>query len=195
MRKLILAGLLVASSFGGSAFAQAISVGAIAGAPFTDVESNVTVGTVSYIPKSPKFVVGGSFQLNLPFRLRLELDALARPASFRVSNLVSDTSATEWRFPVLLQYRLGKGKGIGMQPFVGVGASFEHLYQIKNAVTSGTGSIASNSPGGVVLDGGVDFKLKLFRLSAELRYTRQANDSIVSVSQLNQAEVLAGFHF
>ena len=82
-----------------------------------------------------------------------------------------------------------------MTPFVGAGASFEHLYQIKNAVTSGPGSIASNSPGGMLMDGGLDFKLKLFRLSTELRYTRQFNASIFQVSQLNTAEVLVGAHF
>ena len=64
-----------------------------------------------------------------------------------------------------------------LQPFVGLGA-FQHIYQIKNAVTSGPGSIATNSPAGLVLDGGVDMKLKLFRLSGELRFMRQFNASI-----------------
>jgi hypothetical protein len=189
MRKLILAGLLSAAA----ACAQAISVGVLAGAPFTNVENSTTISGISYLPKSPNFTVGPTFQLNLPFHLRLELDALVRPANFKVSSLVSNTSATEWRFPLIAQYRLGGGKPL--QPFVGIGASFEHLYQIGNAVTSGPGSIATNSPGGLLLDGGVDFKLKLFRLSGELRFTRQFNDSILDVSQLNQAEVLVGAHF
>ncbi len=189
MRKLLVAFAMTAAA----ACAQGISVGAIAGVPFTDVESATTISAVTYLPQSHKFVVGGSFQLNLPFHLRLELDALARPASFKVSNLLSNTTATEWRFPLIAQYRLGSGKGI--QPFVGVGASFEHIYQIKNAVVSGPGSIATNSPGGMLLDGGIDYKLKLFRLSTEIRYTRQFNASILNVSQLNQAEVLLGAHF
>jgi hypothetical protein len=176
-----------------AACAQGLSVGVYAGAPFTDVEHNATIGGVSYLPKSPKFLVGGGVQLNLPLHLRLELDALARGASFRASNLTSDTNATEWRFPLLLQYRFGSKSVI--QPFVGVGASFEHLYQIKNAATSGTGSFASNSPGGMVIDGGLDFKLKVIRISTEVRYTRQFNDAVVSLSQLNQADVLVGIHF
>jgi len=190
MRKLILCGLLTAAA----ACAQAISVGVIAGAPFSTVETTTTIAGISYLPKNPYFTVGGSFQLNLPFRLRLEFDALVRPATFKVSDLVDNTSATEWRFPLIAQYRLGSGKG-PLQPFIGVGASFEHLYQIKNAVTSGPGSIATNSPGGMVIDGGLDFKLKLFRLSGELRYTRQFNASIEDLSQLNQAEVLFGARF
>ena len=193
MRKIVLAGLLTAAA----ASAQNISIGAYAGAPFTDVERTTTISGISYLPQSAKFTVGAGLQVNLPLRLRLELDALVRPANFSASALISNTllsntSATEWRFPLIVQYRLGKGT---LAPFVGLGASFEHLYQIKNAVTSGTGSFASNSPGGMLIDGGVDIKLKLFRLSGELRYTRQFNDAIFSLSQLNQAEFLLGAHF
>lgn len=190
MKRILLAGLLTAAA----ACAQGISVGVYAGAPFTDVEQSARIGGVSYIPQSPKFVVGGGVQVNLPLRLRLELDALARPASYRASNQTVDTNATEWRFPLILQYRFAT-KGL-VQPFIGVGASFAHLYQIKNAVTSGTGSFASNSPAGMLIDGGLDFKVgPLFRISTEIRYTRQFNDSIVSLSQLNQSEVLVGVHF
>jgi len=189
MRKFVLAGFLTAAV----AYGQAISVGAIAGVPFTDVEKTTTISGISYLPQSPKFTVGGSFQLNLPLRLRLELDALARPASFKVSTLASNTSATQWSFPMIAQYRFPTAALF--QPFVGVGASFQHLYQIRNAVTSGPGSIATNSPAGLLLDGGVDVKLKLFRLSGELRFVRQFNDSVFSVTQLNQAEFLLGAHF
>src|SRR5580704_1960017 len=149
MRNFVLAGLLTAAA----AYGQGISVGAIAGVPFTTVEKTTTISGISYSPKNPYFTVGGSFQLNLPARLRLELDALVRPASFKVSDLVSNTSATQWSFPMIAQYRLGSGKLL--QPFVGVGASFQHLYQIKNAALAGPGSIATNSPGGMVIDGGV----------------------------------------
>jgi len=189
MRKLILAGLVTAAAV----YGQAISVGILGGVPLTNVESTTTISGISYLPKSPHFTVGPTFQLNLPFHLRLEFDALARPASFRVSSLLSNTSATEWRFPLIAQYRLGSGKLL--QPFIGVGASFEHLYQISNTVTSGPGSIATNSSGGMLLEGGVDLKVKLCRLSGEVRYTRQFNDSILDVSQLNQAEVLVGARF
>jgi outer membrane protein W len=189
MRKVIFAGLLTAVC----ACAQGVSVGVLGGAPFLNVVSATTVDGVAYSPTSLKYTVGGAFQLNLPFRLRIELDALYRPASFSVSTPPSETTASEWRFPVILQYRLNHGGFF--QPFLGVGASFQHLYQIGNAIKSGTGSIVTNSPAGMLVDGGVDYKLGLFRLSTELRYTRQFNDSIQSLSQLNQAEVLVGFHF
>jgi len=189
MRNLVLAVLLT----GAAAYAQNISVAAYAGAPLTNVEDTTTINGITYLPKSPHFDAGAGVQVNLPFHLRIEFDALVRPASFNVSSLIGNTSATEWRFPLIAQYRLGNGKLV--QPFVGVGASFEHLYQIKNAVVQGPGSIATNSPGGMVMDGGIDVKLKLFRLSGELRYTRQFNGAIFDVSELNQAEVLVGAHF
>jgi opacity protein-like surface antigen len=189
MKRIFLVGLLTAAA----ACAQGLSVGVYAGAPFTDVEQNTTISGISYVAKSPKFVVGGGLQLNLPLHLRLELDALARGATYRASNQTADTNATEWRFPLIMQYRFAT-KGV-IQPFIGVGASFAHIYQIKNAVTSGTGSFASNSPAGMLIDGGLDFNLKPIRISAELRYTRQFNDAVVSLSQLNQADVLVGIHF
>jgi hypothetical protein len=190
MRKLILAGLVTAAAM----YGQAISVGAIGGVPFVNLENTTTIGGIAYLPKGPNFTVGPTVQVNLPFHLRLEFDALARPTSFHVSNLIGNTSATEWRFPFIVQYRLGS-KAHFFQPFVGVGASFEHLYQIKNAITSGPGSIATNSPGGMLLEGGVDFKAGPCRLSAELRYTRQFNDSIQNLSELNQGEFLVGARF
>lgn len=190
MRKLILAGLVTAAAM----YGQAISVGALGGVPLTDVVSTTTIDGITYLPKGPNFVLGPSVQVSLPFHFRVEFDALARPSSFHVSNLIGNTSATQWRFPLIVQYRLGN-KAKFFQPFVGLGMSFEHLYQIKNAVTNGPGSIATNSPAGMLLDAGVDFKLGICRLSGELRYTRQFNDSIQDLSQLNQAEVLVGVRF
>ena len=194
MRKLILAGLVNCLVTAAAMYGQAISVGAIGGVPFHDLENTTTISGIGYLAKGPNFTVGPTVQVNLPFHLRVEFDALARPTSFHVSNLIGNTSATEWRFPLIMQYRLGS-KAHFFQPFVGVGASFEHLYQIKNAITSGPGTIATNSPGGMLLDGGIDFHLGVCRLSGELRYTRQFNDSIQNLSELNQAEFLLGARF
>ena len=189
MKRIFLVGLLTAAA----ACAQGLSVGIYAGAPFTDVEKNATISGISYVSKSPNFVVGGGLQLNLPLHLRLELDALARGATYRASNQTVDTKATEWRFPLIMQYRFAT-KGV-IQPFIGLGTSFSHIYQIRNEVTSGPGSFVKNSPAGMLIDGGLDFNLKPIRISAELRYTRQFNDTVVSISQLNQADVLVGIHF
>ena len=192
MRKLIFLSILTTVA----ASAQAISVGIMAGAPLTNVISAQNIGGVQFNPQSLHFTLGGAFQLDLPFRLRLEADALYRPASFSAGNVIGNISAANWKFPIMMKYRFNNPLGGGhLEPFAGAGFTFDHLYQVSNAIKSGPGSIVKNSPGGVLLVGGVDFKALGQRLSAELRYTRQQNDSIVSLSQLNQADFLLGIHF
>jgi hypothetical protein len=192
MRKLILLTVLSAAA----ACAQAISVGVLAGAPILDLTSSKNISGVQYNPQSLHLTVGGAFQLDLPFRLRIEVDAMYRPMNFRASSIAKDITAADWKFPVMAKYRFkNKISGGHLEPFAGAGFTFDHLYQISNAVTSGPGSIVKNSPGGVLLVGGVDFRALGKRLSAELRYTRQSNDSVISLSQLNQADVLIGIHF
>src|SRR6185437_11908364 len=119
MRKLILAGLVTAAAM----YGQGISVGLIGGVPFHDLENTTTISGIEYLPSGPNFTVGPTVQINLPLHLQVEFDAIARPTAFQVSKVIgtSKTSATEWRFPVIVQYRLGKSKLI--RPFIGVGAS------------------------------------------------------------------------
>jgi len=192
MRKLILLSVLSTAA----ACAQAISVGVMAGVPVLDLTSSKTINAVHFDPQSLHYTVGGAFQLDLPFQIRLEIDALYRPASFSVSSQTNDVTAAHWRFPVMGKYRFKNKIGGGhLEPFAGAGFNFDHLYQVSNAIASGPGSIVSNSPGGVLLVGGVDFKAFGKRLSAEGRYTRQANDSIQSLSQLNSVDFLLGLHF
>ncbi len=195
MRKLILLSVLSTAKL---ACAQAVS-GRRDGwcSRYLDLTSSKTLnGGVQYDPQSLHFTVGGAFQLDLPFQIRLEIDALYRPASFSVSSQTNDVTAAHWRFPVMGKYRFKNKIGGGhLEPFAGAGFNFDHLYQVSNAIASGPGSIVSNSPGGVLLVGGVDFKAFGKRLSAEGRYTRQAIDSIQSLSQLNSVDFLLGLHF
>lgn len=192
MRNLILLSVITAAA----ASAQAVSVGILAGAPLTSVISSKNIGGIQYKPESLHFTVGGAFQLDLPFRLRFEVDALYRPAKFSASNIKDQISAANFKFPVMMKYRF-KDPLLGghLEPFAGVGFSFDHFYQVTNAVSSGVGSVVSNSPGSVLLVGGFDFKALGKKLSAEMRYTRQRGDSIIGLSQLNQADVLLGIHF
>jgi hypothetical protein len=192
--KAFLAGLLLAAS----GFAeQALSVGVIVGTPFTNVVNSTTPDLVS---TSTNVTAGPAVRLNLPAGLRLEVDALYRPFSFSELNnrntAVANVSASQWRFPVLLQYRFG-GFSI-LRPFVGVGASFDHLSGLSSAasnITSGPGTLLQQTHAGVVLGGGVDVKIPLVRVSAELRYTHEGSADFQSLSNLNQAEFLVGVHF
>ena len=180
------------------ASAQSISVGVIGGAPFTDVVNQVNdFNNTSYFSKSSNFTVGPSFQINLPLSLRFEVDALYRPYSFSAvptSGSATTTSytasASEWRFPFLLQYRFHTPL---VKPFVEAGVSFNHLAQIS-AAANNFGSI-TQSNAGFVVGGGADVKIPFIRLSGELRYTHQSAASFDGLSNLYQAEVLFGVHF
>jgi hypothetical protein len=180
-----------------SAGAQSISVGVVGGAPFTDVVNATTQNDISFIPKSTNFTVGPALQINLPLSLRFEFDALYRPYSFSEASgtFLDKVSATQWRFPFLLQYRFGPPV---VKPFVEAGLSFDHLSNISAAaknITSGPGELIHQSHAGVVLGAGVDVKIPFVRVSGELRYTRQGSDDFRDISRLNQAEFLLGIHF
>lgn len=197
----VVKGAFLASLFAASAFAQqALSVGVLAGAPFTDVVSATNAGTLTSVPKSTNFTIGPMVQVDLPAGFRVEVDAMYRPYSFSETGplgVVTNISAMDWTFPILGQYRLmAKSK---VSPFVSAGLSFDHLSNISSAaknITSGTGQLLRQSNAGVVLGGGVDFKIvPLFRISGELRYTHQGSADFAGLSNLNQAELLIGVHF
>jgi hypothetical protein len=188
---------LLFSLFSLAASAQSISVGALGGAPFTDVVNGNTVNGIQSIAKSTNFTIGPSLQVNLPASLRIEVDALFRPYSFNLTgvNIANDISALQWRFPFLLQYRFGTPV---VKPFVEAGLSFDHLSGISAAaksITSGPGQLLHSSDAGLVLGAGIDVKVPFIRLSGELRYTRQAVSNFADFSNQNQAEFLVGVHF
>lgn len=193
MRKLVLISMLSLAA----ANAQTFSIGAIAGAPFNDVVHNTTVNGLQSIAKSTNFTIGPSVQVGLPASLRLEVDALYRPYSFSIASPGSrqDISANQWRFPFLLQYRFGIPI---VKPFLEAGLSFDHLSGISAAaknITSGPGKLLHESDASMVLGAGADVKIPFFRLSGELRFTRQSVSYFDNFSNLNQAEVLFGIHF
>jgi hypothetical protein len=181
--------------------AQSISVGILAGAPFTDVVNATTTNNVSFLPTSTNFTIGPALQINLPLSLRFEVDALYRPYSFSVNPAnggafpQANVSAGQWRFPFLAQYRFNAPV---IKPFLEAGLSFDHLANISSAaknITSGPGQLVQQSHAGVVLGGGVDLKIPFIRVSGELRYTHQGSADFRDISKLNQAEFLLGVHF
>ncbi len=203
MRKLFVLGVFCALS----ASAQSISIGLLGGAPFTDVVNSVNQNNIAFLPKSANFIVGPAFQVNLPLGLRVEVDALYRPYSFSAASTTAtvtpagsstvnySVSGSQWTFPFLLQYRFNTPI---LKPFIEAGASFDHLANISAAaknIASGPGALIHQSNVGIVLGGGVDWKIPFVRISGELRYTHQGSADFQGLSNLNQAEVLVGVHF
>ncbi len=190
--------LAVGVFFAASACAETFSFGVLGGAPFTDVVNSVTQNNVSYVANSTNFTVGPAFQVNLPLSLRFEVDALYRPYSFLATTVpfpnfesaASTGSASEWRFPLLLQYRFHTPI---VKPFLEAGVSFDHLADISAAAQNFNSINESNT--GFVLGGGADVNIPFIRLSGELRYTHHGSAYFEGLSNVNQAEVLFGIHF
>jgi hypothetical protein len=96
---------------------------------------------------------------------------------------------------LLFEYRF---KTPVVKPFLEAGLAFDHLAGISQAATSiasGPGQVLRTNGVSVVLGAGVDVKIPFVRLSGELRFAREAQQEIQSISNLNQAEVLLGVHF
>jgi hypothetical protein len=211
MVKLLLASLISAAA----AFpAGLFSIGVKGGVPFTDAFNAATNGNLTYVTHSDNWTLGPEFDLNLPFGIGIEADALYRGLKYQsTQNLVdqletSTTSARAWDFPLLLKWKAPTGP---FRPYVVAGPTFRGLTSIKQVTSffsanSGTTiSQSSSNPGslksqfitGMTLGGGIQV---LGHVAPEIRYTRWGWDSFRDPSGLlksnpNQLEFLVGITF
>jgi hypothetical protein len=198
MRALFLSLLLPVAAFG-----ELFSLGGIVGTPLTDVTQTTTVAGVAAVKKSDLYTIGPSLQISLPAGFRVEIDALYRPVAYQLATetpVLSKTpvnvSASQFRFPVLLQHHLGKFPLI--KPYAEAGLSFDHIYDLSQAATllpTHPGAIVKTTNAGLVLGLGADIKVPFVRITPEIRYTRQFSSDFQGISELNQAEVLVGIRF
>ena len=199
------------------AFAQTLSMGLKVGVPVTDAFHAASVGNISYIGETRRFVIGPTVELHLPFGFSAEVDALYRNQRFRSSlqassaTLTASTSSGAWEFPVLAKYRMLAGP---VRPFVLGGLSFNRLTGVKqdfsctgSGCTPGTtgstgtpGELEHRSSVGIVLGAGLELNVLVVKLSPEIRYTgwtlpnfSASTGGLKSVQ--NQAEFLVGINF
>jgi hypothetical protein len=185
--------------------AQHISVGIVAGVPFTGGLSDFTTPssvlnqvTHTY-SNSHQYIVGPMLEVRLPFSLAIEADALYRPVNAATNVIVttgtsqvtlqSSTNAATWEFPVLGKYRFALPI---VKPYVEAGPSFRK---------TGSG-LSWFSDKGFTLGGGIEVQVLKLRIAPELRYTHWGSDSpppisasFFAPSNQNQAEFLVGFSF
>ncbi len=198
--------------------AQVISFGVTGGFPFNGAVSVIRNDSpFGPAPIGVNYTVGPVVQVKLPANFGLEADMLYRPFNLTESTfilgLVGGTetvriTASQFRFPLLLQYRLGHRR---VKPYVEAGLSVDHLATLSATTTINTfmygtsvspGGIPAQGPGsldhqthiGAVAGAGLEVKIPLVRMSAGVRYTRQG-DYFSSYSNVNQGEVLIGIHF
>jgi len=174
--------------------AQTLSFGLKGGVPVTNAFK--ITGPSSYISDGGAYTAGPMLEVNLPFRLSVEGDALYRPVEYRSSGLggsLLDYSGQSWEFPVLLKYRLTSRR---LRPYLGAGLAFRRL----RGFDEGVAELRERSAAGAVLGAGMELRMPVIRLSGEIRYTRWGSTSFKSAlgdfrSQLNQAEFLVGIAF
>ncbi len=178
--------------FTSAAFGQHLSVGVIGGAPVTNLVTGET-GT--------RYTVGPTVQLLLPLGFGIEADALYRGFEFRAPislfpNINSlQTSGSQWRFPILLQYRFPTPL---LKPFIEGGVSFDRLSGLKQTIVAASrnsGDLLQTSHAGAVLGAGLEVKLPFLRLTPGFRYTRQGSSDFQNISNLDQFEFLVGIRF
>src|SRR5574341_2200798 len=137
-------------------------------------------------------------EVDLPFGLGIELDALYKRLNYRSDSggvRVRRTTANSWEFPLLLKSRFGAGLA---RPYVAVGASFNHLSGLTQigSFLSGTerpAELQNRFRSGFVIGGGLELHAPLIRISPEIRYTRWGWENFRDVlgllrSNQNQAE-------
>ena len=178
------------------------SFGVKGGFPLTDPLSDDTFNSVDVVTHvfsaSKNYVIGPMVELNLPFGLAVEADALYRPLNLTTeAQIVSSSLASRvsvdvnsMEFPILLKAHFLHTPIV--KPYVEAGPIFRYVLS-KVQYVSNTG---------FALGAGVDFKLPLLRIGPELRYSHWGSDSAspalnVSLppSNKNQVEFLIGLSF
>lgn len=169
-------------------WAQPLGVGLKLGVPATDAFDVISSQSIA---KSPHFTWGPYLELRLPGGNGIEIDALRR--SYEVTSAIAagsflTQSASSWEFPVVIKHRIGEHL---IKPYFEGGAAFSRLSDIKIS------TLQHRSNYGLVVGGGVEFNLLVFKVSPEIRWTGWALknfDGSIN-SNRNQFAVLMGFGF
>jgi hypothetical protein len=168
---------------------------------FTASSSDVT-------PKDDVYTVGAYGELRLPAGFSIEADLLYKKSA---ADYKSGGPLAWWyqqfnmnSFDVPILAKKTFAKELIFRPFVEAGLANRYSTGIPGSliaepVTSASGGAYSSSTTsgwqeGLVLGGGVQFKILMIKISGELRWSRYGNISASSLPKLNanQAELLIG---
>ncbi len=192
---------------------------------------------INYTSRAKRYTIGPAVEVSLPFRLALEFDALYKRLDYNFSSKMRAASfgtfyqeqhnvVSRWDLPLLLKYRLpGFGSG---RPYVSAGLNTNYIVNTtqlsRSFFTPSSGvpvaqvpAVKSRNPPaelryrsaeGLVIGGGLEFRVHRIRAAPELRYTRWAHENLRGMipttqvpagrrssvtgiqSNLNQTEVL-----
>jgi opacity protein-like surface antigen len=192
MRSLSL-GLIWGSFLAVSAFAQPFGIGVKGGVPLNDAFVVHSGNPIQYVEDTHRYTFGPYAELRLPAGFGVEVDALYRTFEYRqvVPSPIRDQNSHAWEFPVLIKWRFLPGP---VKPYVEAGGAFSHLS------TSQVPELHDRNTWGLVVGGGIDFKLGFFHVTPEIRYTGWTSRHFDSPGTLlqsnrNQAAVMLGIGF
>jgi hypothetical protein len=168
-----------------------LSFGLMGGARLTDfTQSTSDVSTQDHV-----YTIGPYAAINLPLGFSLEADLLysksASTLSAAASGLLTPRQYNfdSFQLPILAKKHFGK-KVFFFRPFVDAGLA--NRYSTGLPGTTIGSSTTSGWQEGLLIGGGVEFKILILKISAELRWTRYGNISASTLPRLNanEAELL-----
>ena len=192
--------------------ADFISFGVKGGVPFTDAFKTARTGNLGYVTDTRRYTFGPTVELNLPFSLGVEFDALYRRLNFEGTDQPLDifvrrtVTADAWDFPLLLKIRMAPGP---IKPYLSVGPTFRGLARLKqvgqffNRPGEGEDTPAElerRMNTGFTAGFGVRLSAPVIAISPELRYTRWGWDNFRDTrgllqSNRDQFEFMLGITF
>ena len=192
MRSLPL-GLVLATFSAVSVFGQPFGIGVKGGVPLNDAFVTTSTNPVQYVADTHRYTFGPYVELRLPGGFGVELDALYKTYEYRqvIPAPTRDQNSHAWEFPLLVKKRFLPGP---IKPYLEAGAAFDHL-SVGDVL-----ELHDRNSWGLVVGGGVDFKLGFLHVSPEIRYTGWTSRHFESPGTLlqsnrNQAAVMLGLGF
>jgi hypothetical protein len=193
----------------GSAQAALLSAGLKAGVPLTETFDFISSDPrTRFFSSTKRYLIGPTFELNLPAGLSVEFDALFRKFSYDRTDLIDvalgnySASGNQWEFPLLLKYKF---PGVLARPYIAAGPTLNHFSSITVVGSTLLGrttpqELKKRAIAGAVVGAGIQVHAIVLKISPEIRYTRWGSDAFSDVRGLfstnrNQAEFLIGITF
>ena len=176
-----------------------IGVGLKVGGRLTDFTND----TSNLTKQDHIYTIGPYAEISLPLGFSLEGDLLYKKSGATLSGIVNGTTTVTRQFnfdsfdlPILAKKKFGE-KGVFFRPFIEGGLANRYSTGLPGTSILPNPLTTSTHGGwqeGLVLGGGVEFKLLILRISGELRWTRYGNISTQTIPRINanQAELLVG---
>ncbi len=188
-------------------FGQTITIGIVGGVPVTDTFDSGEFHAGAVTGKTIRYAIGPALDFHLFGPLRVEIDALYQPFSFRTycedcgsAPTYGHTFGNLWQFSTLLKFQIPTPV---VKPFVDGGPSVqlasdttESSYNLIQPTQLSTQHPSPNAVPGLAIGGGLSFREGPLFLDPEVRYTHWFDENFNPFnttqrgSNLNQVEVL-----